>query len=251
MSELDRPPLPAIMYELIEDQLRKIDERHEQSLLTFSVNPDVSPGQRAPAKQPRKLMNALEIYAGNLFVAESAQYEGFKSDESYSLWLVRLKDRIIRRIFETIALLQQRPDVRLDYHGLTDDEIRAGLNTLLLRAVNEYAWVAGNATIESTASTQANSSTPIQQPDLPLAGVAGVPSVSDRQALRDSYRATFPDAGILDICWAARQRYSEWKRWLRGALKDGSTPDKAFRTILSSGKLPQEYRKQPRPDGWK
>jgi hypothetical protein len=74
---------------------------------------------------------------------------------------------------------------------------------------------------------------------------------ASRQSLRDAYRAIFPDERILDICWAAGQHYSEWKRWLRGAVKDDSTPDRAFRALLASGKRPKEYKKQLRPDGWK
>jgi hypothetical protein len=74
---------------------------------------------------------------------------------------------------------------------------------------------------------------------------------TDRKELVRSYRVAFPENKILDICWAAAQHYSEWKRWLRNAVKDGSAPDHAFRSILTSGKSPAEYRKQPRPDGWK
>jgi hypothetical protein len=75
----------------------------------------------------------------------------------------------------------------------------------------------------------------------------------DRKALSEAYFAAFPTALILDVCWAAEQRYSEWKRWLRydPKAKDGSKPDRAFRAILTSGKTPFEYRKQPRPNGWK
>jgi hypothetical protein len=76
----------------------------------------------------------------------------------------------------------------------------------------------------------------------------------NRTELRDHYLARFSSKlQILDICWAAGQHYSEWKRWLRGAkvLKDGSAPDLAFRSLLSSGKPPSEHRKQPRPKGWK
>ena len=70
--------------------------------------------------------------------------------------------------------------------------------------------------------------------------------------LKTAYLAAFPEKiKILDICWAAAQRYSEWKRWLRGALKEGSLPDRSFRAILSSGKKPIEYRSAPRPHGWK
>jgi hypothetical protein len=75
---------------------------------------------------------------------------------------------------------------------------------------------------------------------------------NDREALKKAYLAKFPGAVILDICFAAgEQHYSEWKRWLRNAVKDGSAPDRAFRAILTSGKMPGEYRKQPRPKGWK
>jgi hypothetical protein len=74
---------------------------------------------------------------------------------------------------------------------------------------------------------------------------------TDRHKLRDEYLATFPDVYILDICWAAGQHYSEWKRWLRDAVENGSAPDRAFRAILSSGKPPREYRNKPRPKGWK
>jgi len=72
-----------------------------------------------------------------------------------------------------------------------------------------------------------------------------------RKEIRDAYLHAFPYTKILDICWAAGQHYSEWKRWLRNAVKDGSAPDRAFRTLLSSSKEPTEYRKQPRPKGWK
>lgn len=71
-----------------------------------------------------------------------------------------------------------------------------------------------------------------------------------RVSLRDSYLASFPEVKILDICWAAEQRYREWKRWLKHELKDGSTPDRAFREVLTSGKRPTELRDKPRPSGW-
>lgn len=76
-------------------------------------------------------------------------------------------------------------------------------------------------------------------------------SHNERHALRIAYLARFPNVMILDICWAARQRYSEWKRWLHNAVKDDSSPDRAFREILTSGLPPIEYRRQPRPNGWK
>jgi|NGEPerStandDraft_6_1074524.scaffolds.fasta_scaffold37806_4 hypothetical protein len=76
---------------------------------------------------------------------------------------------------------------------------------------------------------------------------------AERKRLRDSYLASFPAKSfrILDICWAAGQHYSEWKRWLRGDVKDGSAPDRAFRPILVSKTPPTKYRKGPRPKRWK
>jgi len=55
----------------------------------------------------------------------------------------------------------------------------------------------------------------------------------------------------LDVCWAAKQHYREWTRWLNGDLKPGSKPDRAFRAITTSGKRPEQYRSEPRPKGWK
>jgi len=72
------------------------------------------------------------------------------------------------------------------------------------------------------------------------------------KALRDSYLAGFPYEKIilLDLCWAAGQHYREWKRWIAGQVKDGSTADLSFRRILTSGKRPREYKTKPRPSGW-
>jgi hypothetical protein len=83
-----------------------------------------------------------------------------------------------------------------------------------------------------------------------VARLPSTPKIIDRKKLRDSYRSHFPGVKILDICWAAGQHYREWKRWLKQELKDGSTPDIAFRRVLTSGKSPQELNKKPRPSGW-
>jgi hypothetical protein len=83
---------------------------------------------------------------------------------------------------------------------------------------------------------------------LPASRAPGTP-----KELRQAYVAAFPNEKIkvLDICWAAGQHYSEWKRWLRNKIKSGSTADLAFRALLTSGKKPNQYRKQARPIPWK
>jgi hypothetical protein len=82
---------------------------------------------------------------------------------------------------------------------------------------------------------------------------AGLQTVdfTERIALRDSYRASFPDSGILDICFAARQHYREWTRWLKGELKNGSKPDRQFCSVLNSGRDAKGLRKEIRPKNWK
>lgn len=72
------------------------------------------------------------------------------------------------------------------------------------------------------------------------------------QQLWAAYRAQFPAERIIirDLCWAAGQHTTEWKRWIAGKMADGSAPDRAFRKILASGKRPREFRVSPRPDGW-
>jgi hypothetical protein len=78
------------------------------------------------------------------------------------------------------------------------------------------------------------------------------PASSERTALRDSYLADFTGERIkiIDMCWAAGQHKREWKRWLKGELKDGGTADLAFRRLLTSGKSPKEFRRQLRTPGW-
>lgn len=76
------------------------------------------------------------------------------------------------------------------------------------------------------------------------------PKQVSRKELRDSYFAAFPEVKILDVCWAADQRYREWKRWSKNEVKDSSMPDLAFRRVLTSGKRPRELKKKSRPPGW-
>ncbi|MGA3318334.1 MAG: hypothetical protein ABSC64_18085 [Candidatus Korobacteraceae bacterium] len=84
-------------------------------------------------------------------------------------------------------------------------------------------------------------------------GIVSTADNKDRKSLYDSYLGSFPKKSfrILDICWAACQHYSELKRWRRGVAKDGSAPDRAFRAMLVSKMSPSDYRKRPRPRGWK
>lgn len=74
----------------------------------------------------------------------------------------------------------------------------------------------------------------------------------ERKKLRDNYLTEFQEKIYFrDICWAAKQHYREWTRWLTGELKDGSKPDRAFRAVLLSHKRPEIYRPEERPKSFK
>jgi hypothetical protein len=190
-----------------------------------------------PPKLRARLLNRLQVYAGELFKLEADQYSEFKNDPRYPAWLSRLADRVIARIFKTIEILERANEpATLAYHELTDDDIRAGLRQLLWEIANHYNW---------------KDSGPYAQVEIakrePVPKVEPAPKPLERKTLVDSYRTAFPDVKIADICWAAGQTRREWKRWIKGEAKDGLKPDRAFRHVLASGKRPEEIVGKPRP----
>jgi hypothetical protein len=140
-------------------------------------------------------------------------------------------------MFSGVAADEQRTEIFPGYFG----------NATRWKAFNERLYLVFAAETAEWHSKLLDRS--VQEGTQALAPISHL----DRKALSDAYFAAFPTVKILDVCWAAGQHYSEWKRWLRHdpKAKDGSKPDRAFRAILSGGKAPSEYRKQPRPDGWK
>jgi hypothetical protein len=161
----------------------------------------------------------LRTCAVEVFQIESAHYS--QMSNLHPDWITELAEQIISICLGLVqtggfAMLSAKPDLELLENGA-----RSALQTAIAKL-----------------KTQSPSGSTL-------------PSLPFRNTLRESYLRRFPEAKILDICWAAGQHYSEWKRWLHDKVKDGSAPDRAFRALLSSGKAPSEYRKQTRPDGWK
>jgi hypothetical protein len=183
-----------------------------------------------------------------LFRLEADQYTEYKSKAEYPAWLSKLADRVIERVFNRIEILERANEpATLTYHGLTDDEIRAGLSGMLREVVNSYVWKSAGPQVRAEAP-QIQSAKIVE---VPTSDAESSPKPTQREELRDSYRANFPDAGIMDICWAAKQYYREWTRWLKNEVKDGSKPDRAFRHVLLSGKDAKTLRREIRPKNWK
>jgi hypothetical protein len=234
-----------------------------------------------PPKQPIALCKNLVNYAINLFDLEAAYYP---QNEGLPVWLQNLAGRVERDIIAQATGLGRGPGpglatkftVGLTYHA-SEEEMAEAIRKILKSLVATFKP-------KPLASTQPNpkpappppvgSSGYVWRPEdkpapvlppptnpqtLPLSPERNTgPALADgkaaRVALRESYFAAFEDKIIvLDACWAAGQHYCELKRWLRGPaiLKAGSVPDLAFRKLFTSGKLPREHKKQPRPSGWK
>ena len=249
MSDSYRPPLDHHVYDLIELSLHSADQRHWDQLEAMQVAPVIGLPKSLPSPKLRGLLlNRLEVYAGELFKLEADNYTEYRNREEYPSWLSKLGDRVIERVFNRIAILERANEpATLAHHGLTDDEIRAGLSGMLREVANTYVW--------KDADPQVRAGAPSIQPativEAPAPDAESPPKPTQREELRDSYRANFPDAGIMDICWAAKQHYREWTRWLKNEVKDGSKPDRSFLHVLLSEKDAKTLRREIRPKNWK
>lgn len=165
---------------------------------------------------------------------------------------VRPFDYWLDKLFRNLVASHSEHVRRQPYNSppvrIIEDACRA---SAIFCARLERAEIEGDAVdlLLEDAAEEALSITAQQEPSIRVNPSAPV----SRAELRVAYFALFPNAKILDVCWAARQHYSEWKRWLRGpeVLKDGSAPDLAFRAMLRSGRPPEAYRQGNRPSGWK
>lgn len=245
-TALGRPPLHPIACEQIDQLLHRVDQNHWPFITKMRGKTFYPPDEPVPPRTPQQLLSTIHWYASMLFKAEADQYEQFRSDERYPAWLSGLADRVIARVRNALDTLEEGESKTLlmGYHGLSMIEVDLHLRQFLLEIRTQYEQ--GNAPGQHPTAAIAPTST---QPEA-ASSAPSVP-VQSRQALRDAYLAAHPTVKKLDICWAAGQHYSEWKRWLRGALRDGSLPDRAFRALLESGKAPNEFKNRPRPDGWK
>jgi hypothetical protein len=270
---MDRPSFSLLIQAKIEqarhDVFKGADSRFDMlffpilpaGILGVDWNVKNVPVQRKPAT----LKLQLAEYAAALYDAEAIHYSNLApSNEEFALWLGNLAERINKEVRNVAE------DERHNIHCVLQDRLSAVTDALAARA---QWWSQAKQRVDSKpiASRAPRPIVPVatttnylprpEQQERPVRPEAspGIESgrasekPPNRKDLRLSYLAQFPNEKIkvLDICWAAGQRYSEWKRWLRNAVKDGSTPDIAFRGILSSDKRPREYKKQPRPDGWK
>lgn len=241
----EEPPLHPAARDAIKQSMFRIDQVHWPRIAKMRVKKHYPLDEPVPPQLPEILLGEIRLYAGRLFQDEADQYDSFRSDKSYGPWLEGIAHRVRQRVLKALDQVEQGDpfSLILSYHGpdkqKVEHELRESLGDIC------YQYEHGTAPSQLQHQRQNNVE---RTSTLNNSSSSKAPA---RAELRDSYMKAFPDAVKLDICWAAGQHYSEWKRWLRGTLKDESLPDRSFRALLTSGKSPSEYKKQPRPHGWK
>ena len=243
-----RPPLPRIVCDQIDLILYKVDEQHYKNLAAMQVPHEIPVGQPRPPRMAGQLLNQLQWYASVLFTREVEQYGSVRTDARYKVWLERLADRIVARVVDAVDQVDKgSTTASLRYHGLSQVEMVAGLVETLSALVNKYVWEQSPEFLKMKAQMPAENPFKQAVPE-PLPSPADETDIqADRKALRDTYRAMFPDVKIADIIWAAKQSRREWTRWINGQAKDGLKPDRSFKHVLTSGKSPDEIVGKPRP----
>jgi hypothetical protein len=235
-TETERPPLPRLLCDQIDLVLYKVDKRHYRELAAMQVPNEIPSGDPHPPKMPAQLLNQLQWYASVLFTREVEQYGSFRRDARYEVWLSRLADRIVGRVVGAVDQVDKGNNMAsLKYHGLSQDEMVAGVREILSALVRKYVWEQSPEFLKMKA--QMAESPTVQAVPAPLPAAADDTHVqTDRKALRDSCREMFPDVKIADIIWAARQTRREWTRWISGEAKNGLKPDRSFKHVLTSGR---------------
>jgi hypothetical protein len=273
MTDEDRPQLDDEIWEEISNKSFTVQKRYAKLLALFAQDLPTSPlwrgiggaindGLPVAPKQPVHIRRILGNYAAELFDMESAFYPNSDQLPAWRKWLAsRIERAVIAHVtnIRPEPVTASNPSRGLTYH-ISVPEMSAAIHAAL------KARIEGSKPLPPiiSASPNAIAPTPFIQPILqaPQVERSVVSDTQDRKtmtarrteriALRDAYNAKFSEKiKVLDVCWAAREYYHEWQSWLRGKLKDGSKPDKAFRALLTSGKKPQECRSERRPKNWK
>jgi len=257
-AELPSPVSHDLLTAWLEAVTMQGDSGFKPNPIATEKNPDGSDGLQYMTGSLHNLPEASATFcAMQESWALQAEYEKNRPNDPRN-WS-EFRQRI--EAFESIKEVRNEPPYRIseavvrniiaDMDGTKPEDVtwkRIGFEIAALGGPNHRH-------IEVVPSTPQPESTPVPKPtENAESKISQAVSDSplDPKALRDRYLANFPDEKIKirDLCWAVRQHRREWTRWLAEKLKDGSTPDLAFRRILTSGKRPREFDKTPRPKGW-
>src|ERR1035438_8269143 len=254
MNDPERPPLDTITWEQIRQLHHEIDQKKWKLIGEFRIARYIPPDVPVPPLRPQHFLRLLRSYAGELFKAEADKYDPLLTERYYPAWIARLEERIQKHVLGAIEKIQSvETDAGLLAHGIDHYAMVNELRNVLWECGNAYRWKVPNSDVSAQAikSAQAALELLTGQPAPATSASTTEQKPSERKAILDAYRAACSRRGIMDICWAAEQHYREWTRWLKGELKDGSKPDRAFRHVLTSNRDAREIRKVTRPKNWK
>jgi hypothetical protein len=147
MSDLSRPILGLDVEYGIEQSQQEIDRDYWQQLGELQVlvpEADKIARETIPAlqfrppapKSPIGLRRVLAAYARALFFTEARCYP---SDPRLRHWLRALSERSMKRVFDTVAQLEDSRGrmLSLSHHGLTLSQMREAMRTVLGSAIED------------------------------------------------------------------------------------------------------------------
>jgi hypothetical protein len=111
------------------EQLQETTPQHERMVR------DVYPTLRRPPPTPRRpqaLRHVLYRYASSLFESEATFYPN--DSDNLAHWLARLRRRVIERTLQTVTEIEAAGHIRnvsLNYHGVTEPDMRSTMETAL------------------------------------------------------------------------------------------------------------------------
>ncbi|MGA3371635.1 MAG: hypothetical protein ABSC48_07725 [Terracidiphilus sp.] len=117
-----------------------MDETHWPLIAAMRVKKYYPLDTPVPPQAPQHLLSRIKSYASLLFRTEANQYEQFRSDARFPVWLSRLSDRVLARTLTALDRIEDGdPDALLvGYHGLSRPEVEKTLRQILREIAQQY-----------------------------------------------------------------------------------------------------------------
>jgi hypothetical protein len=254
----DRPPLDPYELEKLELKLHEIDKSwwKQLQMMTVSVslletNLGSSTTGPLPPKQPIQLKRHLQSYAIMLFNEEASSVifpnvVWYPRDPQSRHWQAKLAERVEARVIQLVAKLNASfglmrfASYDLDYHGVTQPEMRRCISECLKRLIETK--LAPEPRTQETISTKtpapladSTEAPPNQPPPIP-----GTSEIQRREVLLAEYKAATGDPSDYQIYNAKNSgiHSPEFYKWKKGDLSRHSKTASNFEHFLREKKPP-------------
>ena len=134
MRDPERPLDPKIA-EQVNSELHALDVKHWPIIAALKVAKYIPPLIPVPPHRPLHLRDCILSYAVELFETEAANYEHLRRDAKYPVFLLKLADRVHRRVVKAIENIEEGDQSSTFwYHGISYAEV--------VQAVQMRLWTA-------------------------------------------------------------------------------------------------------------